>query len=56
MSRAEECRRKAEASEAKAGTAQNEHAKEAYLEIARYWRELATETEKQELIDALRAL
>ena len=56
MTRSEQCRRKAEAGEAKANAAQDAQAKEAYLEIARYWRELASETEKQELIDALRAL
>ena len=55
MTKAEQFRRKAEESENKANTAQEKRAKEAYLEIARYWRELAKEAEKQELIDAHRA-
>jgi hypothetical protein len=44
---AEEFRRKANEFEAKAEEALNPIAKQAYVELARYWRELAEETENR---------
>jgi hypothetical protein len=46
MTQAEESRRKAEEAETKAETADNAAVKQSYLEIARYWREMADESER----------
>jgi hypothetical protein len=48
MTNAEEFRGKAEEFKAKAETAFNSTAKEAYLELARYRREMAEEAERQD--------
>jgi hypothetical protein len=48
MTKAEEFRSKAEEAEAKARTAHNSTARQAYVEIPRHWREMAKEVERQD--------
>jgi hypothetical protein len=47
MTQAADSRRKAEEAQAKAEAADNATVKQSYLEIARYWREMSDESEKQ---------
>jgi hypothetical protein len=48
MKRAEEYRRRAEEAEAMAAAARDPSAKQAYLEIAQQWRQLAEHAEHME--------
>jgi hypothetical protein len=47
--KAEDCRKKAEEAEAMAAQVRDPQAREAYLEIARTWRELAKQAERRML-------
>lgn len=48
MTKAEDFRRKAQEIEAKAESAREAFSRQAFLEIARHWRELADEAERSE--------